>query len=183
MKRALFAVLLLALSLPAAAQGYVFGGTGFGTTLGAGYRFTAYLAAELSAFDAREETDTSRQSSPVSTIRFRTSSSRISGAGLSVVGSMPVSSTFSVFAKAGAYRVRNKTSTETFLVDAVGGNPSTLESSVRTDVSSWEPGIGLGVEFAPDGGRLRVRLSAEQIGSGGKLERSRIIAIGVSYSF
>jgi OOP family OmpA-OmpF porin len=109
--KTLFAALLLALSLPAAGQVYVFGmgghskaatsttpatsGSEFKTWhAGAGWRFSKYLAAEVGYLDIGNHGDAD-------------ASWKADGFGIAAVGTLPISGPWALVGKAGLYRLES----------------------------------------------------------------------------
>jgi len=179
--RQLLAVLLLTLSLPVAAQPYLIGGISpahksslSAPMVGVGWS-AGRFAVELSAFDLGEIK--SESSAPAAAMSFRTQDAR--GARLSLLGSVPLSPSFSLVGSVSAYRIKSTVERwETF----TAGNVTTITSSSTSSPVVTVPGVGLGASYSLNE-RVSLRGMLEYVDGKDELDSLRLFSVGAILSF
>jgi hypothetical protein len=181
MKRALFAVLLLALSLPAAAQPYVFGlftladadtrvtpdtsGSESTRNLGAGWRFSKYFSAELGHLS------TVHLSSADRSTQFK-----IKGVGIAAVGTWPLSSDWALVGKLGAYDLDG----DTYRLDSTF---TCCTSQTSSDLGT-RPLFAFGAQYRVNDSIYAQALYQQISGKdGSELDTLRLLSLGAVLQF
>jgi hypothetical protein len=181
MKRALFTALLLALTLPAAAQPYLIGGISpahksslSAPMVGVGW-LAGRFAVELAAFDLGEIK--SESSAPAAAMSFRTQDAR--GARLSLLGSIPLSPSFSLVGSVSAYRIKSKVQQwDTF----TSGGVTTITSASSSSPAVTVPGVGLGAAYSLNE-RVSLRGMLEYVDGKDDLDSLRLFSLAAVISF
>lgn len=180
--------LLLAIAAPAAAEPYLFVGTGIAraeTTLvpdasgssfmpfsiGGGYRFTPHLSAETSFFNVSRMVGKSQQGT---TVTQNTWSAY--GAELSIVGTVPVTQSLSLLGKAGgafvkAQNIRSDIDTAT-----------NQFSDTTTASDGIHPSAGIGASYVV-GKETALRVMAQHIDMDNETKYIRLFSVGLVVSF
>lgn len=197
----LLAVLLLAFTLPAWAQPYVFVGTGFArgaggehqwgtfTTPGVGYQVSPRIAIEAAYFDTEIEASSTAALNPTQgVVTYRRLD--LSAASLAIVGRLPISERLSLTGDATLYRLRGKVKErDTRFNFAPPFNTATdmVERSASGSATSY--GLGAGIAFnVSKAVELRARMqwvrgADDVFGPGRDLERTRIASMSLAYRF
>ncbi len=152
LKAMLLAAAALAAPISASAQVYISEGLLF-LSPSVGYRFSPYLAAELGAFQAKEQTQSSSAGVPVAggvNMTERQEKWNVSGFRLAAVGSVPVWGDLYAIGRVGVYRMRGTfedRSSTTFRSPTPGASAALGSTAEKRYEERTEGAIGIGAEW------------------------------------
>lgn len=151
-------------------------------SLGAGYRFSRYFAAEASYLKSGtihgEDAERVQGTSIFTTTHFFD----VKGFGLSALGMLPVSERISLLGKLGANRLTLTHTTQTAQFQRVFPFSLIDVQSSTTHEQVWVPSIGIGAGFSPVR-QVELRAMLEQVSGRGSLDRLTMLSLSAAFSF